>query len=229
MSTINNNAVLSGQATTFNQGRWVSCDFDSATTGGVSSGAIASGTISYQYAATAGVFGVGRLTSSTSANSGGYFGWLSSQIMVQVGCVFRDVFLASGVDSTLAARMGWQDSATATAPANGAWLDVSNLTISAKTALASATTTSATAVLTANTYYVLDIEVVSSSAIRFVVWQLSDGSKLLDVTVATNLPIGVNSYSLHLATGNSLSAKALLDCDYIGRGLARPTFMVTPP
>lgn len=219
---------------TFAQARWLHSDFDGLNGGGVTNSAIASGTYS-SIVDGANTYGVVQLSSSTSANSGYYLGWVTGQVYVTTGNIFRTIFNLPATQSTRSVRLGWQNSATSTAPTSGAWLSISDASVSANfISVSESHTAVGSATLPYATYLVADIEVTSGTTVRYVVWDLVAGTKYFDQTITltnsvttsvNNTPLG---WALSLATSSGTSAIVLMKLDYIGRGVARPASIVTP-
>ncbi len=217
----------------FAQSRWLHCDFDGLNAGGVANGAISSGTYS-AIVDGANTYGVVQMSSSTTASSGYYLGWVTGQTYVTTGNIFRTIFNLPAAQSTRSVRLGWQNSANAATPSSGAWLSISDATVQASFASVAESHTQGSAILSYGIYLVADIEVTSATSVRYVIWDLLAGTKYFDqtITLTNNIATNVNNspigWALSLATSSGTSAIALMKLDYIGRGVARPAAIVTP-
>ena len=118
------------------------------------------------------------------------------------------------------------DSADNSAIGNGAYLYISNTTISGKTTSASSTTTTSTnySSLSTDTWYRCVIQVNSdASQVTFTLYNSATGSQLWTATNSTNIPtanIGgasANAWRTYMQGGTSFQ---ILDLDYQGLSLS---------
>lgn len=218
---------------TFAQGRWLHCDFDSASGGGVSTSAISAGTISYTYGSK-NVYGQINISSSTNANSGYATGWLSTQCYVQQGNIYRCIAALTAAQSTRTVRMGWLGIANASTVPTGAWFEVTGSTVVANFKSGAENQTVGSYTLANDNWYVFDIEVLTNLTVRYVIWDFVNGTKVFDqiITAANNLAGSANNsplgWPLIVAYSSGTTAIALVSADYIGRGVGRPAHIVTP-
>jgi len=162
-----------------------------------------------------------RLLTTSVVQLAGFSGLCSRQIM-------QPKLDAAG--TTL--RFGFLDSGIITAPVDGAYFQILNLTLEAICRSASTqSAASPTLTLTVDTWYTLDIDYVSDTEVRFVVSN-DAGVNLYSHTVTTNVPntaarafghgyVGTNS------TGGS--SRDLAWIDYQGMGPVRPYYCPVPP
>ncbi|HMO07156.1 MAG TPA: DUF2793 domain-containing protein [Paracoccaceae bacterium] len=165
---------------------WTAAAISSGTVQAVTSGAIRQGFNPY---------GV-TLRSSTTANSGyryvtssavsDWFGVSSRKFRGRIGT--WDTISPTGI-----ARIGWLDTTTSADSTDGAYFEIAGAVLSCKTATGGSRTTHPTTLaLTAAQAYALEIDVPASGAsVRFRVWQGTGGAPVLDVTIATTIPVAV--------------------------------------
>lgn len=227
MSVINSAAVLS-VSTDFDGNRWYSNDFDNASgAGGIVTNALSAGTFTYGIAVT-GSYGTVRVSSSTSANSGGLI--LSNQAVTpKQSAATRFLFSLESAQSTRQARCGFIGSGSYIASeTNGAFIEINDQTVTAVAVSAGTTTTQGSSVLPLNALLVCDVYYISDTSVRYVVFQKSDNTVYFDQTVTTNVPTSVGLYQILKATSSGVSAIALIVVDYVGHGKARPPYIQTP-
>jgi hypothetical protein len=218
---------------TFAGSRWLFSDFNNtAATGNppFTVTALSTGTFTTAPAvADALAQGTLLLRGSNTANSGVRIAttqpWISAS-----GLAFRAIaYLPTLATRTL--RVGFHDATTSTDAVDGAYFEVTNLTVVAKTASNSTRTTSGTTfVLTAATFYVFDIEYVSATSVRFRVSQLSNGTLVYDQTISTNVPSAIARafFPSLVVTKSSGPASDLMLIDYMGFGPAKPSYIKMP-
>lgn len=222
-----------GAGETFAGSRWLFSDFvNSATTVNqpFTLAGIASGTATTAPpVADANAQGTLLLRSSATANSGVRISTTQPLISAS-GLAFRAIaYLPTFATRTL--RVGFHDTSTVADAVDGAYFEVVDLTVVAKTASNSTRTTSDTTfVLTANTFYVFDIEYESATSVRFRVSQLTDGTLVYDQTISTNVPSGIaRAFVASLVVTNSAAtASNLMQIDYMGFGSAKPSYIKMP-
>lgn len=222
-----------GGGETFAGSRWKFSDFDnSAATGNppFTVTALSTGTFTTAPAvADALAQGTLLLRCSTTANSGVRIATTQPTISAS-GLAFRAIaYLPTLATRTL--RVGFHDATTSTDAVDGAYFEVTNLTVVAKTASNSTRTTSGTTfVLTAATFYVFDIEYVSATSVRFRVSQLSNGTLVYDQTISTNVPSAIARafFPSLIVTNSATTAADLMLIDYMGFGPAKPSYIKMP-
>jgi hypothetical protein len=165
--------------------------------------------------------GILRISSSTTANSGGYIETDVSAFLLGGGEVFEAVFqprVSGNANTTI--RMGFLDTITSTDVVDGAYfeLPVNSLNIVGKTANNSTRTTSATiATLTVNTWYRCRLEVNSNATqVSFYVYDDS-GAQLGSQSITTNIPTtaGRETGAGVIATNSGTTATLLAYFDWM--------------
>jgi hypothetical protein len=159
--------------------------------------AISSGTASTAIPTTVmdGIFDFGVfLRSSTTAN-GGYRWQTTQQVGGRFGTrakKFKAVLTPLGAHTNVTMRVGFHDSVTNADAVDGAYFEIVNGVISAKTASNSVRTTNATTfTMTLNSRYTFEIDVnAAGTSARFRVFENNNETPVLDVTNATNIPTG---------------------------------------
>lgn len=222
-----------GAGETFAGSRWLFSDFynsDATANPPFTITAISLGTFTTAPAvANALAQGTLLLRSSFIANSGVRI--VTTQPIISAsGLAFRAIaYLPTLATRTL--RVGFHDATTSTDAVDGAYFEVTNLTVVAKTASNSTRTTSGTTfVLTAATFYVFDIEYVSATSVRFRVSQLSDGTLVYDQTISTNVPSAIARafFPSLVVTNSATTASDLMLIDYMGFGPSKPSYIRMP-
>lgn len=222
-----------GAGETFAGSRWRDSDFyNSAATANppFTLTAISSGTFNIA-PAVADVLAQGTLLlrSSATANSGVRIATTQPVISAN-GLAFRAIlYLPTLTTRTL--RVGYHDATTVTDAVDGAYFEITSLTVVAKTSSNSTRTTSGTTfALTADTFYVFDIEYVSATSVRFRVSQLSNGTLVYDQTISTNVPSGIARAFVPslVVTNSAATATNLALIDYMGFGPSKPSYIRMP-
>lgn len=221
-------------AMTFQQSRWRFSDFDNSAASGnppFTVAAISSGTFTTAPAtADARTQGTLLLRSSATANSGVRI-VTTQPVISATGAAFRGIAYLSASQATRTLRLGFHDATTSADAVDGAYFEVANLTVVAKTASNSTRTTAGTNfVLTANTFYVFDIEYLTDTSVRFRVSVLSTGALVYDQTISTNVPTTITRafFPSLVVTNSGTTAIDLMLIDYMGFGPAKPPHIVMP-
>jgi hypothetical protein len=188
-------------------------------------GAIAVGTLS-AVAGTPNHPGIVRVTSSTSANSGQYILVGTSTLLIsgqcRTDCVLRPQTLAG---TTI--RFGLHDTASSTAPIDGAYLYMDPITglITGRTMNNSANSVTGTSFqAVTNTWYRLRVLInADASRVDFYCYDEA-GNQLWTDNITTNIPTaaGRETGCGIVATNGGTSAVALVDVDLIELELDRP-------
>jgi hypothetical protein len=193
--------------------------------------AIGSGTIS-KIAGEPNHPGILRVSSSTTANSGGRVQTDINAFRIGGGEVFEIIFRLLVTDNTnTTLRMGFLDTTTSSDVTDGVYFELpaNSLNIVGKTANNNTRTTSSTiATLTVNTWYRCRIE-INSNATQANFYVYNDSGTLLGSTsITTNIPTaaGRETGAGFVVTNSGTTATALADFDfmavgYIGRELTR--------
>lgn len=218
---------------TFAASRWRDCDFDnSAATGNppFTLTAISSGTFTTAPAVADALAQSTLLLRSSNTNNSGVRITTTQPMISASGLAFRAVaYLPTLATRTL--RVGYHDATTSADAVDGAYFEVTNLTVVAKTANNSTRTTSGTTfALTANTFYVFDIEYLTDTSVRFRVSQLSTGTLVYDQTISTNVPSGIARafFPSLVVTNGATTASDLMLIDYMGFGPQKPSYIKMP-
>lgn len=231
-------AEAGGGSMTFAESRWSYTDFTGpATTAGVlpfSFTAVSSGTLAAATGVSTASFGAVAIRDSTTAGGGGEVA-NSVPLFAPSGFAIRAVFLAPGV-ATATARIGCSNSLATALANNFAYLEIvgSTGTFRARRTVASdpEVVDGTPFTLTAGAAYVLDIDWLSSTEIRFVCWELDTGTVLRSWTATTAAWPNPTSSTLRVgarATESTTSAAAeILILDYLGFGPARPPSLGVP-
>lgn len=206
---------------------WACSRFGSAAAGaGVFQGAaISSGTNSNAIpaAALSGLNPFGTfLRSSTTANSGfRYFSNTASDYFGAASRKFRGKCLWRATSGNTV-RLGFHNATSSADSDNGAYFEIAADQIRAKTAAASVRTTHGTTyTLSVNALYTFDIEVdAGASAARFRVYENLDLTPVLDVSIATTLPVtSGNAFGAGVvATNSTTTASDLIILYELGVG-----------
>lgn len=231
--------------TTFNQSRWTFTDFDSGVNSsaifhaGYIMGSIGTGT---RQGAIGGVGtqGILRFISAAAANTGFYVSNASAVPNLHIrplqgSCCLFVTALPSGGSSRLLtigfdATTNWS---VATMPTNSvhAKFTISGSTVSAscRRSVVGTTTTQGSTVLTDDVYYVYLVQYIADDQVRFVIWNLLTNVKVFDETIITDTPTTATGAILfHGVHATGSGTQALVDIDYIGRGIELPPYFVIP-
>jgi hypothetical protein len=168
------------------------------------------------------------MTSSTTANSGGYAATttLTSQL-IGGGEESELVFRLQNV-STETLRFGFLDSLTSTQPTDGIWFDIQGATLRGYCKNnAGPTSTASTYTVSNTTWYRAKITVnAAKSSVLFQLYSEA-GTLLWSDTVTANIPTAAGRETGHgvVCTSSGTTAAALVDIDYISlvinRNIAR--------
>lgn len=223
---LDNLPVGGGSSITFDESRWNFSDaLYPAATGGFFGSALNSGTVLYG-SSVAGAFGVATISTSASANSGGSLA--SNAVMfVQQGSMVRSVFLLPNSVASRVVRIGFLYGISNAGETYGAYVNILNQTATANTSNSTATV-QGSAVLPLNTLLVCDVEFVTSSSVRMVVFNKANNTKYLDEIVTSNLPFATSGMVMAIKAFGGASSGTLVNVDYIGAGITRPPFIVAP-
>ena len=168
--------------------------------------------------------GIHRFTSSTIANSGyRYITSLSTFLLAGTETsVF--VFFLPATDASTTIRLGFQDSATSTAPVDGVWINIANTTLDGRTSSNSTSSTTGTSyTLSASTWY--SVKIVLNSAATQADFYLYDssGTQLWTDNLTTNIPTASGRVTGHglVANNSGTTAVDLLDIDYMDVSISR--------
>jgi hypothetical protein len=165
--------------------------------------------------------GILRISSSTTANSGGYCLTDVTAFLIGGGEIFEVIFqprVTSNTNTTI--RMGFLDTTTSTDATDGAYFELpaNSLDIVGKTASNGTRTTSATiATLTVNTWYRCRLEVNSNATqVNFYVYNDS-GTLLGSQSITTNIPTttGKETGAGIIATNSGTTATLLAYFDWM--------------
>jgi hypothetical protein len=227
-----------GSAGTFAQHRWIFNDFAHAAnaTGVVPFGvsAVSSGTLALPTGAAAPLFGAVALRSSTTAG-GGYQLATAAGLFVGAGFAMRYVFRTPGI-ATATARIGISNSIATALANNFAFLEIVGLvaTCRARRLISGnpEVVDPAPVTLTSNTNYVLDIDWISATEIRFVIWVLGTGEVVRNWTATTaewpNPSTSSVVPSIRATESTTAAATDILIVDYAGFGPERPGSLPVP-
>lgn len=223
----------------FAQSRWVGTDFVSAaSTAGVFpfiASAVSGGALAvYAGELEPGNFGAVAFRDSATAG-GGYSLATQASLLVYPGFAMRYVFKTPGI-ATVTARIGISNSITAALANNFAFLEIVGLTgtFRARRNFYSNPEVVDTEPFTlmASEYYVLDIDWISDTEIRFVCWDLATGvvaRSWVATTAAWPNPTSSTVFPAVTASESTTSAATnILFLDYAGFGPARPGYLTVP-
>lgn len=207
-------------ASTANVPGWQNSVIGAGTLAVVTTG-IASGTPTTNQAVDLGNHpGVLSLSSSATVNSGVQITWgaNTNAIQLRAGLVFDCVFFPVTFANTVY-RIGFTDSATSADSVDGVYFELNgSADVVAKTSSNSVRTTgTATATLSASTWYHARIYVTSTSSVSYFVFNAA-GTQIFTDTITTNIPSG-NGRETQLrfiVTNSSGAATFLAQLDYIG-------------
>lgn len=162
--------------------------------------------------------GIIRITSSTTANSGGYI-FTNNVLFILTGneifeCIFQHL-VASGANT--AVRIGLHNSRTSTEPTNGVYVELNgNLNLYGKTANSSTRSTTGTYyTISTNTWY--RVRIALNSNLTLATYTLYDDNKnvLWTNTLSTNIPTN-NTVGVGItATNSGTTATDLVDVDFV--------------
>jgi hypothetical protein len=171
--------------------------------------------------------GILRISSSTSANSGGYVEAEATSFLIDGGEQFECVFeprVASNTNTTI--RMGFLDSLASTDETDGVYFELpaGSLAIVGKTANGSTRSTSATiATLVVNTWYKVKLVVnTDATLVTFYVYG-DDGTLLGSQSLNTNIPTTATHETGNgiIATNSGTAATLLAYFDYMSVYMTR--------
>ncbi|MCS6789105.1 MAG: hypothetical protein NZ484_00860 [Patescibacteria group bacterium] len=170
--------------------------------------------------------GIQRITSSTTANSGGYVLTDITAFRIGGGEVFEIVFrhlVASGTNTTI--RMGFIDTTTSADAVDGVYFELANnLNLVGKTSNNSTRSTTGTSyTISTNTWYRARL-VVNSNATQVDFYLFSEsGTQLWTSSLTTNIPTasGRETGLGFIATNSGTTATALFDVDYLASWYTR--------
>ena len=133
--------------------------------------------------------GLVRVASVAAANTGGrIIGAHSTSLLLQGGEVFESIFRLLTNHSTIGARMGFQDIFTQVVPTDGAYINISQVTLTGMTYAGGATsTTGSSYTIAINTWYRCKVVVNSASLVTFYLYSEA-GVLLWSDTLTTNIP-----------------------------------------
>jgi hypothetical protein len=151
----------------------------------------------------------------TSASASDWFGVTSRKFRARIG--MWDTIPNSG-----RVRVGFHDTTNHLDPTDGAYFQIFGATLSCRTASGGSITTHGTT-LTLNTQeaYVLEIDVPENAAsVQFRVWQGTNATPTLDVTIGTNIPVAVaNAFGAGIVATASEGAVSTIVVVYsMGKG-----------
>lgn len=214
--------------TNFNKSRWYSTEcIGTAAQGNFSAvTAIAAGT--FATLSTASMYGALRFSSTTTPNSGARL-FQTSGYVPSVNAITREIFMIESAQSTRKVRLGLLQSGTNLGvETDGAWLEITDQTATANCATGSVKTTQGSAVLPLNTILYCDVYYATASSVRIVVFSEDGLTKYLDQTISSNVNTTVGTLSGVKAWSTGATVIALIVIDYIGMGVDRPSYIVTP-
>lgn len=194
-------------------------DLPNATSGGCApfvSAAVAGGGW-VQDNPTAGHPGVVKFTSFTTANSGFRLYADVQALLLSKGDIIEVGFQLITTSGTTV-RAGFFDTATITAPTDGAYLEIAGTTASAKTANNNTATTAATtATVNTTAWYRARIEMVDTADVRITLFDDAGTVVLAEQSITTNLPTGAGRFTGGgiIATNSGTSTVDLIRVDYI--------------
>lgn len=213
----------------FEQSTWSFNDIDNASAtgeGGFIPSIYLNGTNTSNINVT-GMFGCIRQNSGASTNSGAFI-LSGATVFAYAGAMVRVVFLIESSQSGRLSRLGFiAAGAYQAAETNGVFVELNDQTATAVCVRAgSGTTTQGSATLPLNTILIADIEWLTTSSARLVVFEKASLTKHLDETISTNTPTS-GVFQGAKSTASSTNTP-LMVVDYIGGGRKRPPYVVTP-
>lgn len=227
-----------GSSITFAQSRWSFSDFTGpATAAGAlpfAFTAVSGGTLAAATGQASPQFGAVAIRDSTTAGGGGALE-NGVPIFANTGFAIRHVFRTGGF-ATATSRLGCSNNFGSALANNFAFLEIVGTTGTFRARRVIATepevVDSTTFTLTVGTDYVLDIDWLSTTEIRFVCWELATGTVLRNWTATTAAWPNPSASSLRVgarATESTTNAAAdILILDYMGFGPARPPSLGVP-
>lgn len=167
-----------------------------ANLGGLSATAIAAGTTA---AVNASSNHPGVISLNDSATTNGGYAFVTNGAMIHIAggekCEF--IFFTDSASATVTGRLGFQDSATSSAPTDGTWLELvgngTGVVVTGKAASNSAgTSTGTTTTLTVSTWYRGVVEVnAGATSVAYTIFDASGAQVWTDAVVAS-IPTGAN-------------------------------------
>jgi hypothetical protein len=161
--------------------------------------------------------GVLRLSSSTSADSGYFFGVDTVQLLLGGGESFEAIFQVATTSGTTI-RLGFHDTTAVTDAVDGAYIEISGTTLSGKTASNSTRSTTGTNyTISTGSWYRARITVApGAGSVSFAVYNDS-GTLLWSDTLSTNIPTAAGRLTGLgiIATNSGTTAVGLIDLDYM--------------
>lgn len=234
---LSNKPVISA-GNTFQQSRWNSYEFEGADTGGYRAAINYNGGSSNTVAAIdaasvlAGTSGVVRLSCGAQTTSGSFVGLGGAVLVGRTGLAYRSITRLVGSLPLRKVHEGLFVISLSAVPTNGVYFTTDNLTIVANTRKSTGTIISqGSYTAPAGTFLVKDIEYLSDTSVRFVVWDFITGAKYLDETIISQVPNLVTELlnsGITAHSGAGTTAAALIDIDYLGHGLKRPVEITVP-
>lgn len=225
------NKPSGGSSLSFDGSRWMFNDLIAqGLVGGFQTAIIRSGSLlTSNYV---GGYGCVVIKSTTTANSGGLV--TSSSVMAGGSAhtlgLTRSIFQLPSAVAARVVRAGFFSHNDAPAETSGTWLEISGDTAVAKSSSNSFGSQRGSAVLPLNVWLVCDVEYPTSKSARVVIFNLLDNTKYLDETFTdTNyfpnqdVLVGIKAWHSGAST-----AQNLVGVDYVGTGIKRPSFIVTP-
>ena len=182
--------------------------------------AVSSGTNSVTLAPSANHPGVVRMTSSTTANSGGRIMTDATSHLLAAGDYVEIIFqIQTLTNGTF--RLGFIDTTTSADCTDGVYLEVASTGVATFKTSNNSTRSSAgtTATLSTATWYRAEIEVNSTTDARCRIFNSDTGAVVLaEQTLTTNIPTATNRACGIgiIATNSGTTATALVDTDLIG-------------
>lgn len=225
-------------AETFDQSRWVCNDF----TGGATATMVAplaftaasSGTLAAASGVAAPQHGAIAIRDSTTANGGGQIE-NGMALFTGAGYAIRCIFRTPGI-ATATARIGCSNSIATSLANNFAFVEIVGLTATCRARRNVASDPEVVdpspVNLTANTDYVLDIDWLSATEVRFVIWEQATSTVVKSFTATTAAWPNPSASGIRVgarATESTTSAATdILVIDYLGYGPARPASCPVP-
>jgi len=218
----------------FKASRWHFYDFSSAASqfgGNFATSLISGGTLANNTVVIDGAYGAATFSSSATANSGGSVNETATTPL-SAGLVTRSMFYLAATQATRVIRMGFTASGAYVSAAenNGVYCEVLDNVVKAWTSTGGTTTSQGSANIPTGALITCDVEIKSATNVRLVVFNSVTLVKYLDETITTNIPAFTNTLTLPClkAWSTGTTAIGLVTVDYIGIGLARPTYIKTP-
>lgn len=164
--------------------------------------------------------GVVRVTSSTTANSGQWFGTANTSLRLAAGDYMETVLKIVTLTNTTI-RLGFHDSQTSADAVDGAYFEILNTGVCTFKTANNSTRTSAgtTATLSTATWYRFEVEVKSTTDVRGRIYNADTGAVVLaEQTITTNIPStsGRECGVTITGTNSTTTSTALYEVDWIG-------------